>query len=120
MTIDSLKKNVIKEKSFAYAVEIVYIYKWLLEEKNERIMSKQLLRSGTSVGANVREAEQAQSRPDFISKLSIALKEANESDYWIELLKETGYLNQELYNNLKPKTEEILRLLVSIIKTTKQ
>ncbi|ETN93821.1 four helix bundle protein [Zhouia amylolytica] len=115
-----MKKNVIKEKSFAYAVEIVYIYKWLLEEKNEQIMSKQLLRSGTSVRANVREAEQAQSRPDFISKLSIALKEANESEYWIELLKETNYLDKDNYNRIKPKIEEVLKLLISIIKSARK
>ena len=88
-----MKKNVIKEKSFSFALEVIQIYKKLSSEKKEFIMSKQLLRSGTSIGANIREAEYAQSKADFISKLSIALKEANEADYWIELLHISGYIN---------------------------
>ncbi|NBU82544.1 MAG: four helix bundle protein, partial [Flavobacteriaceae bacterium] len=84
------KKNVIKEKSFAFAIEIVSLYK-ILAERKEFVLSKQLLRSGTSIGANVRESEHAQSKADFIHKLSIALKEANETEYWIDLLFETKY-----------------------------
>ena len=115
-----MKKNVIKEKSFSFALEVIQIYKKLSSEKKEFIMSKQLLRSGTSIGANIREAEYAQSKADFISKLSIALKEANEADYWIELLHISGYINLEDFQNTKQKVSEQLRLLTSIINTSKQ
>lgn len=112
------KKNIIKDKSFSFAIEIVTLYKSLIEKK-EFILSKQLLRSGTSIGANVREAEHAQSKADFISKLSIALKEANETEYWIELLLETNYISKTEFENIKPKITEILKILVSIINTSK-
>ena len=115
-----MKKNVIKEKSFSFALEVIQIYKKLSSEKKEFIMSKQLLRSGTSIGANIREAEYAQSKADFINKLSIALKEANEADYWIELLHISGYINLEDFQNTKQKVSEQLRLLTSIINTSKQ
>jgi four helix bundle protein len=115
-----MKKNVIKEKSFSFALEVIQIYKKLSSEKKEFVMSKQLLRSGTSIGANIREAEYAQSKADFISKLSIALKEANEADYWIELLHISGYINLEDFQNTKQKISEQLRLLTSIINTSKQ
>ena len=81
-----MKENVVKDKSFAFALRVVKLYQFLCKEKREFVLSKQLLRSGTAIGASVREAEQAESRADFIHKMSIALKEANESDYWIELL----------------------------------
>jgi len=112
------KRNVIKEKSFEFAKEIVYLYK-VLAEKKEFVLSKQLLRSGTSIGANVREAEHAQSKADFIYKLSIALKEANETDYWIDLLHETNYINDLEFQNIKNKNIELLKLLTSIINTSK-
>ena len=96
------KKNVIKEKSFEFAKEIVYLYK-VLAEKREYVLSKQLLRSGTSIGANIREAEHAQSKADFIHKLSISLKEANETEYWLDLLFETRYLTIEEFQNVKNK-----------------
>ncbi|RKS01486.1 four helix bundle protein [Flavobacterium sp. 102] len=112
------KKNVIKEKSFSFAIEVVSLYKVLVERK-EFVLSKQLLRSGTSIGANVREAEHAQSKADFINKLSISLKEANETEYWIDLLFETKYLNQAEFENIKPKAVELLKLLTSIINTSK-
>ena len=115
-----MKKNIIKEKSFSFALEVIQIYKKLNSEKKEFVMSKQLLRSGTSIGANIREAEYAQSKADFISKLSIALKEANEADYWIELLHISGYINLEDFQNTKQKISEQLRLLTSIINTSKQ
>jgi four helix bundle protein len=115
-----MKKNVIKEKSFSFALEVIQIYKKLSSEKKEFVMSKQLLRSGTSIGANIREAEYAQSKADFINKLSIALKEANEADYWIELLHISGYINLEDFQNTKQKVSEQLRLLTSIINTSKQ
>jgi four helix bundle protein len=115
-----MKRNVIKEKSFSFALEVIQIYKKLSSEKKEFVMSKQLLRSGTSIGANIREAEYAQSKADFINKLSIALKEANEADYWIELLHISGYINLEDFQNTKQKVSEQLRLLTSIINTSKQ
>ena len=112
------KRNVIKEKSFAFAIEIVFLYK-VLAERKEFILSKQLLRSGTSIGANVRESEHGQSKADFIHKLSIALKEANETEYWIDLLFETKYLTQTEFENIKPNIIELLKLLTSIINTSK-
>ncbi len=89
-----MKENVVKSKIFAFAVRIVNLFKYLSDEKHEYVLSKQLLRSGTAIGALVHEAEQAESKADFIHKLSIALKEANETDYWIELLSETKYLKR--------------------------
>jgi four helix bundle protein len=112
------KKNIIKEKSFAFAIEIVTIYK-ILSEKREFVLSKQMLRSGTSIGANIREAEHAQSKADFIHKLSISLKEANETEYWLDLLFETNYLTESEFQNIKIKIVEILKLLTSIINTSK-
>lgn len=112
------KKNIIKEKSFVFAVEIVYLYK-ILAEKKEFVLSKQLLRSGTSIGANIREAEHAQSKADFIHKLSISLKEANETEYWLDLLYETKFLSEIEFQSIKIKVIEILKLLTSIINTSK-
>jgi four helix bundle protein len=112
------KKNIIKEKSFAFAIDIVNLYKVLLEKK-EFVLSRQVVRSGTSIGANVRESEHAQSKADFIHKLSISLKEANETEYWLDLLYETKYLSDIEFQNIKPKIIELLRLLTSIIKTSK-
>jgi four helix bundle protein len=112
------KKNIIKDKSFAFAIDIVNLYK-VLSEKKEFVLSRQVLRSGTSIGANVRESEHAQSKADFIHKLSISLKEANETEYWLDLLYETKYLSDLEFQNIKPKIIELLRLLTSIIKTSK-
>jgi len=102
------KKNIIKEKSFIFAIEIVGLYKVLVERK-EFVLSKQLLRSGTSIGANVRVAEHAQSKKDFIHKLSISLKEANETEYWLDLLFETKYLTEEEFQSVKYKIIELLK-----------
>ena len=113
------KRNVIKDKSFEFAKEIVYLYKNLADKK-EFVLSRQLLKSGTSIGANIREAEHAQSKADFISKLSISLKEANETAYWLDLLYETNYLTDEVYQKLKNKNIELLKLLISIINTSKK
>lgn len=112
------KKNIIKEKSFLFAIEIVGLYK-ILAERKEFVLSRQMLRSGTSIGANVRESEHAQSKADFIHKLSISLKEANETEYWIDLLFETNYLSEIEFQNIKPKIIELLKLLTSIINTSK-
>jgi four helix bundle protein len=112
------KKNIVKEKSFAFAIEIVNLYK-VLAEKKEFILSRQLLRSGTSIGANIRESEHAESKADFIHKLSISLKEANETEYWLDLLNQTNYLSELEFQNIKYKIVELLKLLTSIINTSK-
>ena len=113
------KESVLRSKSFAFALRIIKLNKYLAEEKREFILSKQLLRSGTSIGANVRESEHAQSKVDFIHKLSIALKEANETEYWLDLLFETKYISETEFQIIKPKSTEILRILISIINTSK-
>ncbi len=109
----------IQNKSFRFAIRTVNLYKFLREEKREYILSKQLLRSGTSIGANVAEAEQAQSRADFISKMNIALKEAAETKYWIRLLQATDYLSQTEGVSVFSDCVELEKLLVCIIKTTR-
>jgi len=114
-----MKENIIKDRSFTFALNIVAQYKRLTNDKKEFVMSKQMLRAGTSIGSNVREAEHAESKPDFIHKLSIALKEANETEYWLDLLFQSEYMEQADYSFLKSKIEEILRLLTSIIVTSK-
>ena len=113
-----MKDNVVKDKSLEFAVRIVNLYKFLVNEQKEFVMSKQILRSGTSIGANIREAEQAQSRADFINKLNIALKEANETEYWLELLIRTEYITREQYESINNDSTEINKLLISIIKKT--
>jgi four helix bundle protein len=106
-----MKENIIKDKSFDFALRIVRLYRFLSNEKNEFVLSKQLLRSGTSVGALVRESEHAESRADFIHKLSIAQKEINESIYWLELLKESDYLNQEQFTSIHDDATEIIKII---------
>lgn len=114
-----MKNNVIKDKSFDFAIRIVKLHQYLSTEKKEFTLSKQLLRSGTSIGAMVREAEHAESKNDFIHKFSIAQKEANESVYWLELLKATDYLNEKEFENISNDAITILKLITSILKTTK-
>ena len=114
------RQNVIEDKSFAFAVRVVNLYKYLCNEKKEYVLSKQLLRSGTAIGALVREAEQAESKPDFIHKMAIALKEANETEYWLLLLAETGYLSAQKSESIVNDNKELLKLLTSIINSTKQ
>lgn len=113
-------ENIIKSKSFLFSVKVVTLYKYLSTEKKEFVLSRQLLRSGTAIGALVREAEQAESKADFIHKMSIGLKEANETEYWIDLLNASDYLKEDQFQNFKKDIKEILKLLVSIIKTSKQ
>ncbi|MEO6670137.1 MAG: four helix bundle protein [Ferruginibacter sp.] len=115
-----MKENVVKIKSFDFAFRIVKLYQYLTSNKKECVLSKQLLRSGTAIGALIREAEHAESKADFIHKLSISLKEANESDYWLELLCKSGYLTEEEYNSIIKSLKEIFKLLISIIKTSKE
>lgn len=112
--------NVIENKSFDFAIRIVNLYKYLNVEKKEYVLSKQMLRSGTSIGANVAEAEQAQSRPDFVSKMNIALKETSETKYWISLLQATNYLTDEEASSILSDCIELEKILVSIIKSSKQ
>ena len=112
--------NIVEEKSFEFSVRIVNLYKYLTAQKQEFVMSKQLLRSGTSIGANVCEAQQAQSQMDFLSKMSISLKESYESDYWLRLLHKTEYLNEDEYQSIVSDCRSLTKLLVSIIKTTKE
>ena len=111
--------NVVKEKSFDFSVRIVNLYKHLTNNKQEYVLSKQLLRSGTSIGANICEAEQAQSPSDFISKLNISLKEACESNYWLRLLHRTDYLSDSEYTSIITDCRELTRLLTSIIRSLK-
>jgi len=113
-------ENVVRDKSFAFALRIVKLSKYLQTEKKEYVISKQVLRSGTAIGALVREAEHAQSKADFINKMSIALKEANETDYWIELLCQSGEINDESYQSIQPEIQELIKLLVAIVKTSKE
>jgi four helix bundle protein len=111
--------NIIKEKSYAFAIRIVRLYKFLCEEKKEFTLSKQILRSGTAIGALIREGEQAESKMDFIHKLAIALKEANETDYWLDILKDTGFINAKMHQSINKECVELIKLLTAIIKTTK-
>ena len=114
-----MSKNITKDKSFDFAIAIVKLYQYLTTEKKEYVISKQVLRSGTSVGALVREAEQGESKKDFIHKLSIAQKEINETLYWLELLQATDFLDRELFQKNHQSALEILKLLTAIIKTSK-
>lgn len=111
--------NIIVDKSKAFAIRIVRAYKYLTQEKNEYLLSKQLLRSGTSIGANVKEAIRGQSKADFYAKLNIALKEASETEYWLEILYETDYIDKKLFDSIISDGREIIKLLVSITKTQK-
>jgi len=114
-----MKQNILKTKSFEFAVRMVNLYKFLKKEKGEFILSQQLIRSGTSIGAIIREAEHAESTKDFIHKLSIGLKEANESKYWLDLLVATDFITIKMYDSLNKDCEELLKLLISSVKTTK-
>ena len=109
----------IKSKSFGFSVRIVKLYQYLCEHKKEFVLSKQLLRSGTCVGAMVREAEHAESKNDFNHKMGIAQKEINETIYWLELLHATDYLTKEEFESINSNAVEIIKLVTSIIKTTK-
>ena len=117
--IDFMKNNIIVEKTMNFAVRIVNLYKYLIKEKGEFVMSKQLLRSGTSVGANVREATEGQSKADFVNKMNIALKEAVETEYWLELLHKTKYLTEKQYTGINADCSEIAKILTSIVKNSK-
>ena len=114
-----MRENAIEQKSFDSAVRMVKLYRYLIKKK-EFVLSKQVLRSGTSIGANVSEAQRGQSKADFHAKMSIALKEANETCYWVKLLYKTGYLTNSEYESLCADIDELLRLLISICKTSEE
>ena len=111
---------IIGENSLAFAKRIAKCYRFLYDKKKETVMSKQLLRSGTSIGANVREGQYAQSKKDFISKMNIALKEAGETDYWLDVIHSAEYFTDEEYTSLDADNKELLRILASIVKTSKE
>ena len=113
-------EQAVQNKSFQFAVRIVKLCKYLREEKKEYILTKQLLRSGTSIGANIVEAQQAQSKSDFVHKLSIALKEAAETTYWLKLLNATEYLSDKEMQSIAPECAELEKLLTAIIKRIKE
>lgn len=115
-----MAENVVQNKSKAFAVRIVRLYQYLCNEKKEFVLSKQLLRSGTSIGANVKEAIRAQSKPDFSAKMNISLKEASETEYWLELLFETGYLTQTEFDSIIGECIELIKLLTSIVKSSRK
>ena len=111
-----MKENVIVQKSFAFSVRIVNLHKYLSQSKREYVISKQIYRSGTGIGANISEAQRAQSTADFVSKMKIALKEANETQYWLRLLHETRYLTDKEYRSIHDDLLEILKILTAICK----
>lgn len=115
-----MENGIIEVKSFDFSVRVVNLYRFLTEEKKEFVLSKQILRSGTSIGANVSEGEKGQSKADFYSKMSIALKEANETDYWLRLLNATGYINETQFLSLENNVKELIALLTSICKSTQK
>lgn len=110
------KNNPIVNKSKVFALHIIDIYKYVISEKREFVLSKQVLRSGTSIGANIREAQRGQSKADFFAKMNIALKEADETEYWLELLHEKEYLEDGLFTNIYKECEELIRMLVKILR----
>lgn len=112
--------NIIVVKSKAFAIRIINMYKYLTQTKNEHIMSKQLLKSGTSIGANIKEGIRGQSKSDFYSKLNIALKEASETEYWLEILFETDYIDKKMFDSVYADCQELIKILVSITKTQNQ
>ncbi len=115
-----MKDNLVMDKAYAFALRAVKLYKYLIANQKEFILSKQLLRSGAAIGALLREAEHAQSTADFINKVNVALKEANETEYWIMLLKDSEYITPECYNSIHEDCVDLIKLLTSILKTTKQ
>lgn len=119
MKMSEMKENIVMNKSYAFALRIIKLYKYLITEKKEFVLSKQVLRSGTAVGALIKEAEHAQSKADFINKMNIALKEANETEYWIMLLQDSDYLEEKETISIRVEISELIKLLASIVKTSK-
>lgn len=115
-----MKESIIRDKSYKFALKMIKLYKFLSKQRKELIISKQILRSGTSIGANIEEAYYAQSRKDFIAKLSISLKEAAETKYWLRLLKDSGEIEEKHIKHIIDECEEIIKILTSIINTCKR
>ena len=115
-----MKESILRSKSYAFAVRIVRMSQFLTAEQREFVLSKQVLRSGTAIGALVHEAEFGQSKPDFRSKMSIALKEANETHYWLLLLRETDYINDKMFESVSNDCVELIKMLVATVKTSKK
>jgi len=115
-----MKENLIKIKSFAFALRIIKMYKYLASEKKEFVISKQVLRSGTSIGANIEEADSGQSKKDFIAKMSISLKEAKETHYWLRLLHLSDFISIDMFDSIIVDCEEIIAILTTIIKTARK
>ena len=118
--MENVKNNIVADKSYAFALRIIKLYKYLFSEQKEFVLSKQVLRSGTSIGALVKEAEHAQSKADFINKMNIALKEANETEYWLMLLEDSEYISTNSFDSINPDSVELIKLLASIVKTSKE
>jgi four helix bundle protein len=114
-----MKKNIVQEKSYAFALRVVKLYRWLCEGKKEYVLSKQILRSGTSIGANVEEAIGGMSEKDFSAKMTIAYKEARETHYWLRLMHDSGLIDQAAFESVTQDCDELLKLLGSITKTMK-
>ena len=112
--------NALKDKSLTFAVRCVNLYNFLCDERKEFVLSKQMLRSGTSIGANVRESKNAQSDPDYLSKMNIALKEADETQYWLEVLSRSGIITEQEYHSLNEDLKEIIAILIAIVKKLKK
>ena len=115
-----MAESIVAGKSYRFAIRIVNLYKWLCENRKEFVLSKQLLRSGTAIGALLREAEHGQSKLDFLNKVNIALKEANETSYWLQLLKDTNYISETEFESVNADAIELVKMLASIVKTTRQ
>ena len=115
-----MKENILAKKTIDFAVRIIRFYQYMRDEKKEYVLSKQILRSGTSIGANIRESRNAQSDADFLNKLSIALKEADETQYWLEIMEKSEIINAEEFDSLNNDVDELISILVSTIKTLKK
>jgi four helix bundle protein len=113
------KENIIRMKSYSFALRIIKLYKFLVAEHKEYVLSKQILKSGTAIGALVKEAEHAQSKADFLNKMNISLKEANETEYWLMLLKDSNYIDEKSFKSIHPENLELIKILASIVKSSK-
>lgn len=115
-----MAESIVRGKALSFAVKIVNLYKYLCDTKHEYVLSKQLLRSGTSIGANISEGKYGQTEPDFLAKMSIALKEASETEYWLELLNATNYIDEAVYQEYDKVCKELMKMLAAIVKKMKE
>jgi four helix bundle protein len=114
------KENIVMTKSYAFALLIIKLYKFLVAEHREYVLSKQILKSGTAIGALIKEAEHAQSKADFLNKMNIGLKEANETQYWLMLLKDSAYIDEKSFQSIHEENVELIKILASIVKSSKR